>query len=106
MKTFLNKPERDYPKCVVRVQTEAFKRGDTYFYGKSVRVLKKLTGYDLIHEEVGNIGIQEALENILNLGEVQNGVYELVIGHRSYDIETGYLDDWDFRLIPYVEDEQ
>lgn len=104
MNIFDVKREKQKNVCVVRVQTEAFKRGDTYFYGKSVRVLKKLTSYDLIHEEVGNIGIQEALENILNLGEVQNGIYELVIGHRSYDIETGYLDGWDFRLILHAGD--
>ena len=89
--------------CVVRVQTEAFKRGDSYFYGKSIRVLKKLTEYDVLHEECQAVGVQEGLENLININIVDDGLYQIVIGHASYDCETGYLDDWDLKLIPYVE---
>lgn len=98
-----NKPKDDL-KCVVRVQTEAYKRGNTYFYGKSIRVLKGKTTFDFLHEESQAIGIQDALENILNLDELSNGVYEFVIANQSYDIESGYLDDWGLRLIPYIEE--
>lgn len=90
-------------KCVVRVQTEAYKKGDTYFYGKSIRVLKRKTTYDFVKDEVDNIGTIDGLENIINLNDVSNGVYEVVVDHESYDIETGYLDDWNFKLIPYEE---
>lgn len=91
--------------CIVKIKTEAFKRGDSYFYGKSIRVIKRLTTFDLLSEESGMIGIQEALENILNINEtLKNGYYELVVCHKSFDIESGYLDDWNFKLIPYIED--
>lgn len=92
------------PKCVVRVQTEAYKKGDTYFYGKSIRVLKRKTEFDFIAEEVNNIDIIDALENIINLNDVTNGLYEVVIASQSYDIESGYLDDWSFKLIAYVDE--
>ena len=88
-------------KCVVRVQTEAYKKGDTYFYGKSIRVLKRKTTYDFVKDEVDNIGIIDGLENIINLSGVHNGVYEVVVAHESYDFESGYLDDWSFKLVPY-----
>lgn len=90
--------------CVVRVQTEGYKKGDTYFYGKSVRVLKRKTTFDLIHEEVSNIGVIDGLENIINLVNISDGLYEVVVAHESYDCETGYLDDWSFKLVPYIEE--
>lgn len=96
--------QEDKLKCVVRVQTESYKRGNTYFYGKSLRVIKGKTTYDLIHEEAQAIGLQDALENILNLNELENGLYEFVIANRCYDVESGYLDDWDWRLVPYKEE--
>ena len=90
--------------CVVKVQTEAYKRGETYFYGKSLRVIKRLTDLDVISEDVSNIGTKEALENILNLSNLKDGTYCVVVVNRSYDIESGYLDGWNWGLVPYKED--
>ena len=91
-------------QCVVRVQTEAYKRGDTYFYGKSLRVLQKQSTFDLLKEECDSVGTTDGLENILNLHKVENGVYWLVAVNISKDIESGYIDDWDLKLIPYTEE--
>lgn len=92
-------------KCIVKVQTEAYKRGDTYFYGKSIRVLQKLTTYDVLRDECDNVGICDGLENILNLNSVKDGKYYLQPINISKDIETGYIDDWDFKLIPFDEEQ-
>lgn len=92
---------KDYT-CVVKVGTEAYKRGDTYFYGKTLRILKKLTTLDLVAEECMNIGIQEGLENILNLRNCDDGVYNLIVTNISKDYESGYVDDWDLKLFPYT----
>lgn len=90
----------DGNRCVVKVQSEAYKRGDTYFYGKSIRVLQKLTTYDILRDECDNIGIFDGIENILNLNSVKDGKYYLEPVNVSRDCETGYIDDWDFKLIP------
>ena len=90
-------------RCVVRVQEEAYLRGNTYFYGKSLRVVKRLTTFNIIAEEAQNVGMDEAMRNILNVFDVDNGLYEIVVTNQSYDIESGYLDDWSWKLIPYEE---
>lgn len=87
--------------CVVRMGTEAFKRGDTYFYGRTIRVIKKKTEVDYLHEDCQNVGIQEAIENILNIHIVKDGIYQLVFCNVSKDCETGYIDDFNFKLLPY-----
>lgn len=89
--------------CIVKVSTEAFERGGTYFYGKSLRLLKRLSNYDLLKEECDNIGIADALEQILNLNSVKDGKYQLIGCNISRDIESGYIDDWDLQLIKYEE---
>lgn len=89
--------------CIVRVGTEGFKRGDTYFYGRTLRVLKSKTDFDAIHEESQNIGVQEALENIVNLQSVEDGLYRLVMYNLSHDWESGHIDDWNLKLIKYEE---
>lgn len=89
--------------CIVRIGTEAFKRGDTYLYGRTLRVLKSKTDFDAIHEESQNIGVQEALENIVNLQSVEDGLYSLVMCNLSHDWESGYIDDWNLKLIKYEE---
>lgn len=86
--------------CVVRLKTEFFQRGNSFNQQKSVRVLKKQTTFDLLAEEASSVGVEEALQNILNLNECEDGVYHLVVCNELRDIETGYIDDWNFELIP------
>lgn len=89
--------------CVVRVGTEGFKRGDTYFYGRTIRVIKRKTEYDLLHDYCQQVGIQEAIENILNINSVEDGLYQLLMCNISKDYETGYIDDFNFKLVKYEE---
>lgn len=89
--------------CVVRVGTEGFKRGDTYFYGRTIRVIKRKTEYDLLHNDCQNVGIQEAIENIVNINKVDDGLYQLIMVNVSKDYETGHIDDFNFNLVKYEE---
>lgn len=92
--------------CVVRLTTEGYKKGDTYIYAKTLRVLKRLSSYNLLEDECQSISIVDGLENILNLTDVTDGKYFLEACNISRDCETGYIDDWDFKLIPYIEEDQ
>lgn len=87
-------------KCTVRLTTSYYSRGDSYVYQRNIRVLKKETTFDLLAEETSAVGVDEALQNILNLNECEDGVYHLVVCNELRDIETGYIDDWNFELIP------
>ena len=50
------------------------------------------------------IDTNETLGMIVNFLDVVDGIYELVTINISRDWETGYVDDYDYKLIPY-EDE-
>ena len=43
-------------------------------------------------------------ESIINLYECDDGIYEVIMCNLSHDWETGYLDDWDLKLIPYKKE--
>lgn len=88
--------------CTVRVADEIYKRGDMYFVGKSIRVLKSKTNYDFLREEVMSVGVADALENIVNLHLCAAGLYELVATNVSHD-EYGQVDDWTLMLTPCKE---
>lgn len=90
-------------RCVVSVGTEAFKRGNTYFYGRTLRVIKSLTTYNLLEEECQSVGTQDGLENILNLQTVEDGRYSVEVVNISRDWETGHTDGWDIKLVPFEE---
>jgi hypothetical protein len=92
--------------CVVKVETEAYKRGNKYFYGKTLRVIKSKSTFDLLEEEVSNVGIMDTLEYILNLDQCETGLYYLVTCNHSFDIESGHVDGYDLRLEPYIEDKK
>lgn len=42
---------------------------------------------------------------LLELGSYGEGIYEIITTNPHYDWETGSLDDWELKLIPYKEDE-
>lgn len=90
------------PICVVKLEVEAYKRGDKYFFGKSLRVVKTKSTFDLLAEEVSNVGIVDALEYILNLDKCDAGLYYLTTCNISRDWETGCVDGWNLKLIPYI----
>ena len=47
--------------------------------------------------------IDEASYDIpaIDFSKYEEGIYQLVTCNESYDIESGYVDDYDFKLVPY-----
>lgn len=41
----------------------------------------------------------ETIARITNLNESKDGVYQIVIINEHRDYETGYIEDWDFKLV-------
>lgn len=75
----------------------AFRR-NTLLEGNN-KVVVSTEGFNVIAEDVSAIGAGEVLPRILNLGEVEDGIYEVVVCNESRDYETGYVDDYDYRLV-------
>jgi len=90
---------------VVRLKTEYYQKSNgELVLAKSIKTMKRLSdGLDMLAEEVSNVGAEDFLKLIVNLNDCEDGLYHISITNISKDIETGYLDDFDFILLPYKE---
>lgn len=91
------------PLIVVRLKTSCWLDNSGIHFKKTLRVLKRMSsGHDFLTEEVSNVGSEETIFKITNLNECEDGLYEVCIINETRDCETGYVDDWEFKLVPYV----
>ena len=87
-------------RCTVRVKTTVWadKRG-LHTKKRLTFLRRQCEGFNVLAEDVSAIGAEEVLQRLVNLGEVEDGIYEAVVCNESHDYETGYVDDYDYRLV-------
>ncbi len=89
-------------QTVVRVVTTAWHDSKGLHTKRSLKLLKRMSfGFDILQDECMNVGAGEAANNISNLHEVTDGIYELIACNINRDYESGYIDDWELMLVPY-----
>ena len=89
------------PRVVVRLKTEQYATERGLFEKKCLYYLRRRSeGFNFVREDADSIG-GETVSMIDNLHDVEDGVYEIIMVNLDYDPETGYLDSWDYHLIPY-----
>lgn len=92
-------------RCTVRIKTNAWTDKRGLHMKKSLVFLRRhCEGFNDLEEDARAIGAEEVLPRILNLGQCKDGIYEVVICNESRDYETGYIDDYDYRLVTAKED--
>lgn len=97
---FINKQKEN--QVVVRVETTFWHDARGAYKKKSLKVLKRKSfGYNYLLEECSMVGTYDCLMNITNLDNVLDGIYEVVVCNVSRDWESGYVDDWDLKLVPF-----
>ena len=85
--------------CVVRLKTSTWSDKRGVYLKKSITYLRRLSkGYLILEEDTKNIGT-EVIEDIINLDECSDGVYEVATCNEQYDWETGYIDSYDYKLV-------
>lgn len=90
-------------RAVYRLSRSYWKSGNSINCKISLtRLARKSTGYKYFEEECDMGGCDLAWKHIINLNECKDGIYELITVNISKDWETGYVDDYDFKLIPYM----
>jgi hypothetical protein len=95
-------PDGPIFRSVVRVVTQAYETSRGVHVRKSILYLKRLSdGPNVLKDDVDAIGAEDAISAVLNLHEVPDGVYELRVCDVSREYETGYVDDWSYKLIPF-----
>jgi len=97
-------PDTQEHKCVVHLRTETWSDNDGLYVKKRLRYLRrKCKGFNILEEDVSNLGVNETTEHLINLFDVPDGVYEVVTCNKERDRETGYIDEYDYKLIPITE---
>lgn len=89
--------------CVVKLTTTTWADKRGLHIKKSLAYLRrKCAGYNAIEEEVSATGADDTARIILNLDECEDGVYEVVVCNETHDWESGHIDSYDLKLIPFA----
>lgn len=90
--------------CTVRLKTATWSDSKGLHTKKSLTFLRRqCAGYNLLEEDAGAIGADEVVTRIINLDSCKDGVYEVVACNESRDFESGYIDNYDYKLVPLAE---
>ena len=94
-------------QCVVRLKTSWWKsdrglheRRDLIFLRRQCR------GFNFLEEDAAAVGAEEIIPRILNLGECEDGVYEVCVCNEHRDYETGCIEDYDYKLVRYAPEKE
>jgi len=86
--------------CVVRLTTTAWMDKRGVHLKKSLNFLKrKCKGFNILDEDCSLVGAGEVIPRIINIDSVEDGIYSVVTCNESKDFESGYIDDYDYKLI-------
>lgn len=91
-------------RVVVRVKTSTWDDKYGLHTKKSLLFLKrKCDGINFLKEDCSSIDAEHVMSHIENLDDCSDGIYEVIMCNVSHDFESGHVDNWDYRLIPYKE---
>jgi limonene-1,2-epoxide hydrolase len=97
---------KEEPRTVVRLLTTSWWDGKGLHIKRSLTVLRRRSmGHCQIEEDVSAVGATETAALIENLDDCKDGVYEVVLCNVRRDWETGYIDSWGYKLLPFTEGE-
>jgi hypothetical protein len=106
-KLFLDPSEEKAEKenrTVVRLVTSAWNDKRGVHVKKTLRWMQRLSyGFNCLEEDCTQVGTEEAIRTVLNLYDVKDGLYEVVMVNERRDWETGYVEEWEFKLHPFNE---
>lgn len=92
-----------YNKSIVKVETSWYSDNRGLYTKIGIRYLRRHTNGNILEEDCNNSSAQDVIPKIINLNECEDGIYRVVICNKILDRETGYVDDYDYRLIPYEQ---
>ena len=89
--------------CVVRLRRTAWHSKNGVHYKTSLTYLKrKCIGYNILDDMADMEGAIES--EPVNMHELAEGVYRVVMTNVTHDYESGMIDGYDLKLEPYEED--
>jgi hypothetical protein len=91
--------------CVVRVKTSVWADKKGLHTRRDVLYMNRLSsGYNILQEEMSATNDAEYVAHLLlNLNNIEDGLYAVQRTNCSHDFETGYIDSYDFKLVPFSQ---
>jgi hypothetical protein len=88
---------------IVSIKTSSWSDDNGLYQKKSIKFLKKqCKGHNFVLEDVSQTGADLVIKNISNLDEVTDGKFKIIMANFFTDHETGYVEDWDYKLVPII----
>lgn len=88
-------------RCVIRIRTTWWNDKRGLHTKKSLTFLQRqCVGYNILEDDADIVGAESVIDKITNLDSCSDGVYEVRVCNEYRDWETGYVDDWEYVLIP------
>jgi hypothetical protein len=101
--------EADTPPniCTVRLSTSYWRTKRGAFMRKSLIYLQRqCSGFNVLDEDMVNIGADEVVSRIVNLHKMPDGIYHITVCNERRDYESGMVDDYDYQLTPVMTTER
>lgn len=94
-------------RTVVRLRRSTWQDCNGAYQRTDIRFLRRKSSGDanVFQEDCDMAGAAHAVARIVNLSKCDDGEYVLAMCNISRDHESGYIDDWDYKLIPLEEQE-
>jgi len=90
--------------CIVKLVTTAWVNNRGLHFKKSLIYLKRrCKGFNFLEEDSSYLDDIELVKKIINFNDVKDGIYEIISINESTDWETGYIDDYDYKLVKLIE---
>lgn len=101
----VEKKDEDDPVVVVRLKSTQYQSKRGMESRRTLNFLKrKCRGFNFLQNDVVEVGAEDVMRAITNLNTSDDGVYRVVICNEHRDWETGLIEDWEYKLIPYEEE--
>lgn len=99
---------KEKPKQVVRLVTSFWKdNGGGINIKRTLRPMRKLSrGFQYLENDCDMVGAEDLFGMIVNLDQCKDGVYLVDTCNISTDWETGIVDDYDYKLVPFEEEQK
>lgn len=91
-------------KVVVRLVTTYWASKKGLHTKKDIIFLKrKSEGFNWLEEDSLMSGCDRVFPLIVNLEECTDGIYEVIMVNETKDWESGHVESWEYKLVPFTE---
>ena len=92
-------------KCVVRLKTSFWHDHKGIHIKQDIIFMRRrCAGHNPLEQDAYNDCAEWALDLIINLSSCNDGLYEVKMVNISKDYESGFVDGYRYKLIPFEED--